>query len=188
MRSIFLLLLCAVAPGAEYTIDPTHSRASFGARHMMVTTVPGYFSKVSGRISYDPKNLAAGKVEATIDTTTIDTREPKRDAHLKSPDFFDIAKFPTMTFRSTKWWRDGAKLKIAGDLTIRGVTKPVVLDVEGPGEEVKGVGGAMMIGASATTKISRKDFGLTWNKLMETGGAVVGDEITIRLDIEARRN
>ena len=187
MRILSSLLLAAAAYSADYTIDSAHSAASFGVRHMMVSTVPGTFSKVAGKISYDPKNLAASKVEATVDVSTINTREPKRDAHLKSPDFFDVAKFPTITFRSTKWYKEGAKLKIAGDLTIHGVTKPVVLDVEGPTAEVKGASGGLMIGASATTKISRKEFGLTWNKLMETGGAVVGDEVTIRLDIEAAK-
>jgi polyisoprenoid-binding protein YceI len=187
MRILSSLLLAAAAYGADYTIDSAHSAASFGVRHMMVSTVPGTFSKVAGKITYDPKNLAASKVEATVDVSTISTREPKRDAHLKSPDFFDVAKFPTIAFRSTKWTQEGGKLKIAGELTIHGVTKPVVLDVTGPTPEVKGPGGGMMIGASATTKISRKDFGLTWNKLMETGGAVVGDEVTIQLEIEATR-
>jgi len=188
MRTLAIILLSAAAYGAEYTIDSAHSSAGFGVRHMMVSTVPGHFSKVTGAVSYDPKNLATAKVEATIDATTIDTREPKRDAHLKSPDFFDVAKFPTITFRSTKWSNPAGKLKIAGDLTIHGVTKPVVLDVEGPTAEVKGAGGVMMIGASAATKISRKEFGLTWNRLMEAGGAVVGDEVTITLNIEAKRN
>lgn len=188
MRTLSILLLTAAAYGADYTIDSTHSAATFGVRHMMVSTVRGHFSKVTGKVSYDPKNLAAAKVEATIDATTIDTREPKRDAHLKSPDFLDAAKFPTFTFRSTKWTREGEKLKIAGDLTLHGVTKAVILDVDGPAAEVKGQGGSMMIGASATTKISRKDFGLAWNRLLEAGGAVVGDEVTITLDIEAKRN
>jgi len=187
MRILSSLLLAAATYGAEYTIDSAHSAASFGVRHMMVSTVPGTFSKVAGKITYDPKNLAASKVEATVDVSTISTREPKRDAHLKSPDFFDAAKFPVISFRSTKWTQEGGKLKVAGELTIHGVTKPVVLDVEGPAAEVKGPTGGFMIGASATTKISRKEFGLTWNKLMETGGAVVGDEVTIRLDIEATR-
>ena len=188
MRTFSILLLSAAAYGAEYTIDPVHSAATFGVRHMMISTVRGHFSKVTGKVGYDPKNLAACKVEATVDATTIDTREPKRDAHLKSPDFFDVAKFPTLTFLSTKCAREGGKLKITGDLTIHGVTKAVVLDVDGPAAEVKGQGGAMIIGASATTKISRKDFGMVWNRLLETGGAVVADEVLITLDIEAKRN
>lgn len=188
MRILSGILLAAAAYSAEYTIDSAHSAASFGVRHMMVSTVPGTFSKVTGKITYDPKNLAASKVQATVDVSTISTREPKRDAHLKSADFFDAAKFPSLAFRSTKWTQEGGKLKIAGELTIHGVTKPVILDVTGPTPEVKGAGGGMMIGASATTKISRKEFGLTWNKLMETGGAVVGDEVTVQLDIEAARS
>jgi polyisoprenoid-binding protein YceI len=187
MRTIGLLLLAASAWGADYTIDTAHSAAGFGAKHMMVTNVRGRFSNVTGKISYDPKNLAAAKVEATIDASTVDTQQAKRDAHLKSPDFFDVAKYPTITFRSTKWAQANGKLKITGDLTIHGVTKSVTLDVEGPAPEVKGPGG-VTIGASASTKINRKEFGLTWSKLMDTGGAVVGDEISITLDIEATRN
>jgi len=184
MRTLTLLLLSAAAYGADYTIDSAHSGASFGVRHMMVSTVRGHFSKLTGTVSYDPKNLAAAKVEATIDASTIDTREPKRDGHLKSPDFFDVAKFPTITFRSTKWTQSAGKFKIAGDLTLHGVTKPVVLDVDGPNGDAK----SPILGATATTKISRKEFGLAWNKLLETGGAVVGDEVTITLDIEAKKN
>lgn len=184
MRIVTALILSAAAYGAEYTIDSAHSGASFGVRHMMVSTVRGHFSKVTGTVSYDPKNLAAAKVEATIDATTIDTREPKRDGHLKSADFFDVAKFPAITFKSTKWTQTGGKMQIAGNLTMHGVTKPVTLDVEGPNGDVKGP----MLGATATTKVSRKEFGLTWNKMLETGGAVVGDEVTITLDIEAKKN
>lgn len=188
MRTLAILLLSAAAYGAEYTIDSAHSAATFGVRHMMVSTVRGHFAKVTGKVSYDPQNLAACKVEATVDATTIDTREAKRDAHLKSPDFFDVAKFPALTFLSTKCTREGGKLKIAGNLTIHGVTKPVLFDVDGPSPEMKSAGGVMIIGASANTKISRKDFGMRWNRLLEAGGAVVGDEVLITLDIEAKRN
>lgn len=187
MKRLLPILLSVAAFAAEYTIDPAHSAASFGVRHMLISTVRGDFSNVSGKIIYDPNNLAASKVEAVIDATTVNTRIEKRDNHLKSADFFDVAKYPTITFRSTKWTKEGNKLKIAGELTIHGVTKAVVLNVEGPTAEVKGPDGSVSIGASATTKVSRKDFGLTWNKLMEAGGAVVGDDITIILDIEAKR-
>jgi polyisoprenoid-binding protein YceI len=183
MRTLSILLLSAAAYGAEYTIDTAHSGASFAVRHMMVSTVRGHFTKLSGSVSYDPNNLAAAKVEASIDASTIDTREPKRDAHLKSPDFFDVAKFPVITFKSTQWSKAAGKLKIAGNLTLHGVTKPVVLDVEGPNGSAAGP----LLGATATTTISRKEFGLAWNRLLETGGAVVGDEITITLDIEAKK-
>ncbi|HEU0121693.1 MAG TPA: YceI family protein [Bryobacteraceae bacterium] len=187
MRLLSALLMSAAAYAAAYTIDPAHSAATFGVRHMMVSTVRGQFSKVTGVIVFDPKNLADSKAEATIDVNTIDTREPKRDAHLKSPDFFDAARYPTMFFRSTKWWNDAGKLKVSGDLTIRGITKQVVFDVEGPSLDPKS-SGATLIGGAATTKISRKEFGLAWNKLLETGGAVVGDEVSITLDIEAKKN
>lgn len=182
MRLFAAVLLAgvAMAPAAEYTIDSAHSSAGFAVRHMMVTNVRGQFSKVAGKISYDPANLAASKVEATIDATTVDTREPKRDTHLKSPDFFDVALFPTITFRSTKWWKEGEKVKVAGDLTMHGVTKSVVLDLDGPHLQGK------VIGASATTKLSRKEFGLTWNRVLEAGGVSVGDEVTVTLEIEAK--
>jgi len=187
MRILTGILLSAAAFAADFTIDPAHSAAGFTAKHMMVTNVRGQFAITSGKISFDPKNLAAAKVEAVIDAASVDTQQAKRDAHLKSADFFDVAKFPTLNFRSTKWYRQNGKLKIAGDLTIHGVTKPVVLDVEGQAAELKSIDGVSIIGASATTKVSRKEYGLQWNKLMETGGAVVGDEIAITLDIEAKK-
>lgn len=187
MRALGILLLSVAAFAADYTIDAAHSAAGFTAKHMMVTNVRGSFSGVTGKVSYDPKSLANAKVEAVIPVSTINTQQEKRDAHLKSPDFFDVAKYPTMSFRSTKWAKANGKLQITGDLTIHGVTKPVTLTVDGPTPEVKGMSG-ITIGASASTKINRKDFGLTWSKLMDTGGAVVGDEIIITLDIEATRN
>jgi polyisoprenoid-binding protein YceI len=187
MRKLSVVLLSVAALAADYSIDPAHSSASFGVTHMMVSTVRGQFSKVSGTVRYDPNDLAGSRVEASIDAATIDTQQAKRDAHLRSADFFDTEKYPNITFRSTRWTRENGKLKIAGDLTIHGITKPVVLDVTGPGAEVKGADGSMLIGATASTTVSRRAFGLTWNKLMETGGAVVGDEISITLDIEAKR-
>lgn len=187
MRFVLALALAMPAMAAEYTIDSKHSSASFSVRHMMVSNVRGQFSKVAGTIVYDPANVAASRVEATIDVSTVDTREPKRDADLKTGEFFDVAKYPEMKFRSTKVWKEGAGLKMAGDLTLHGVTQPVVLDVDGPSPEVKHSSGAMMIGVSATTKISRKAFGLTWNRVLETGTIVVGDEVTVTIDLEALR-
>src|SRR5258708_6716978 len=180
------ILFSAASFAAEYTIDSAHSSAVFSVRHMMVSNVKGQFSKMTGKVSYDPKHVATTKVEATIEVASIDTREPKRDAHLKSSDFFDLEKFPTMSFRSTKAWKEGDRIKLAGDLTIHGVTKAVTFDLETPSPEVKMPDGART-GASATAVISRKDFGLTWNKLIESGGAVVGDTVSITLDIEATR-
>lgn len=191
MKKTALFLLLAAAPliraQGVYEIDSSHSSAQFSVRHMMVSNTKGEFSRLTGTIAYDPGNLAATKVAAVIDVSTINTREPKRDAHLKSADFFDVAKFPTMTFASKSAWREGGKIKLKGDLTMHGVTREVVLDVEGPSPEVKDPQGGARIGASATTKINRRDFGLTYNKLLETGGAIVGDEVTITIDIEAIR-
>ena len=167
-----------------YVIDSAHSGASFSVKHMMVSTVRGQFSKVAGTIVYDEKNLGASRVDATIDVTTINTREEKRDAHLKSPDFFDSEKYNTMSFKSTSFYREGGKLMIKGDLTIHGVTKPVVLAVDGPSPEVKGMGG-VRVGATATTTINRKDFGLTWNRALEAGGVMVGEDVQVTVDIEA---
>jgi polyisoprenoid-binding protein YceI len=185
--TLSMILMALPLAAAEYTIDSAHSAASFSVRHMMVSNVRGHFSKVTGKVVYDPANVAATKVNAVIDVTTIDTREPKRDGHLKSPDFFDAAKFPTMTFESTKVWKAGNGLKVEGNLTLRGTTKPVVLDVEGPSAEVPTQGGGKMFGATATTKINRKDFGLTWSRALETGGVAVGDEVAITIDLEAAR-
>jgi polyisoprenoid-binding protein YceI len=183
-------LVLALAPalfGAEYTIDSAHSKAGFSVQHMMVSTVRGQFGNIHGTISYDQANPTAIKVEATIDTTTVNTSEPKRDAHLKSPDFFDVEKFPTMVFKSKSAKKTADGLAVTGDLTIHGVTKEVVLNVDGPTAEVKNMMGGFTRGASATTKISRKDFGLTWNKALEAGGVLVGDEVKITIDVEAAR-
>ncbi|MFN7925350.1 MAG: YceI family protein [Bryobacteraceae bacterium] len=170
---------------SAYTIDSSHSSAQFSVRHMMISNVKGEFTNVTGSIVHDANNPAASKVEASIDASTINTREPKRDAHLKSADFFDTAKFPVLAFKSKKVWKDGQQLKVQGDLTIRGVTREVVWNVEGPAPETKDPWGNVRLGATATTKISRKDWGLTWNQTLEAGGVLVGDEVAITLDIEA---
>lgn len=183
MRTILIFSLLASATFAEtYSIDNAHTAATFSVRHMMVSNVRGQLGKVNGSIQYDPKNLAASKVSATIDLSGINTNEPKRDAHLKSPDFFDVAKYPTITFEGTKWWKEGNKTKVGGQLTIHGITKPVVLDVE-ISPVLKSAQGTR-IGALATTKINRKDFGLAWNQALEAGGVAIGDEVQVTLDIE----
>ena len=176
----------AVAQGT-YTIDPQHSAAEFSVRHLMISNVKGEFTKVSGTIVYDPKNPAAAKIDAVIEVNSISTREPQRDAHLKSPDFFDTAKFPTIAFQSKQVWKSNGKLQVKGDLTMHGVTHEVVLDVDGPTAEVKDPWGNPRLGASATTKIDRKNWGLVWNKALEAGGVMIGDEVTITIDIEATR-
>lgn len=179
------LVLPASAFAADYEIDPAHSSASFSVKHMMVSTVRGQFNKLSGTFLYDERNPSKSKLEATIDASSIDTNEPKRDEHLKSPDFFDVAKYPTITFKSTKVEK-GAKghLKVTGDLTMHGVTKPVTLDVEGPTAPAKDPWGNVKVGATATTTVNRKDFGLNWNKALETGGVMVSDEVKITIDAE----
>ena len=180
-----LLLFPAVAHSETWTIDTPHSSAQFSVRHMMISNVKGEFTKVTGTVDLDESDITRSKVEATIDATTIDTREPKRDAHLKSPDFFDVAKYPAITFKSTSVARgsDG-RLKVAGDLTMHGVTKQVVLDVDPVSAPIKDRSGALHAGTSATTKIKRKDFGITYNSALETGGVMIGDEVSIMIDVE----
>ena len=187
ITALFVLAAGAFAAPATYEIDPSHSAAHFSVRHLMISSVKGEFSKVAGTVVYDPTNLAASRIEATIDANSINTREAKRDAHLRGADFFDTAKYPTLTFKSKQFQRAGDKVQIKGDLTMHGVTKEVLLDVDGPTAEVKDPWGNVRLGASATTKVNRKDWGLTWNQALETGGVVVGDEVTITLDIEAVR-
>ncbi|MBN1208659.1 MAG: polyisoprenoid-binding protein [Myxococcaceae bacterium] len=176
----------SIALASTWEIDPSHSSASFSVRHMMVTNVKGSFSKVAGTINLDDKDITRSSVTATIDASTVDTGEPKRDAHLRSPDFFEVEKNGTITFKSKKVEKVGeGKLKVTGDLTLRGVTKQVTLDVEGPSPEAKNpFTGGINRGFSATTKINRKDYGLNWNKAIETGGVLVGDEVAITLELE----
>ena len=168
-----------------WNIDPAHATAEFKVKHMMIAHVKGHFSKVSGVLTHHESNPAKSKVEAIIEAASIETREPQRNAHLKSADFFDVEKFPTLSFKSSdiKVVGDG-ELKVQGDLAIRGVTRKVTFAVEGPTPPTKDPWGNTRIAVSATTKINRKDFGLTWNAPLETGGILVGDEVTITLDIE----
>ena len=183
----WLLLAGSAAAQTTYTIDPGHSSAQFSVRHMMISNVKGEFSKVSGTIEYDPDNLGASKIEAVIDVNSINTREPKRDEHLKSADFFDAAKFPTLTFKSKQIWKSGGKVQARGDLAMHGVAREIVLIIDGPTAEMKDPWGNLRRGASATTTLNRKDWGLVWNQALETGGVLVGDEVAITLDIEAIR-
>lgn len=168
----------------KYQIDPSHSTASFSIKHMMIAKVHGGFEKMSGTLTYDPQNPSHSVVEASIDAASINTREAQRDAHLKSADFFDVEKFPTLNFKSTTIEKTGDGLKVMGDLTIHGVTKQITLDVEGPSAEIKDPWGNTKIGASGTTKIKRKDFGLTWNAALEAGGVLVGDDVNITLEVQ----
>ncbi len=168
-----------------WNIDPAHSTAQFKVRHLMISNVKGEFTSVKGSLVFDPQDLANSRVEAEIDANTISTREAQRDAHLKSPDFFDVQKFPTLSFRSTSVSKKSDdELAVAGELTIHGVTRPATFAVEGPSAPTKDPWGNTRIGLSATTRINRKDFGLNWNAVLEAGGIAVGEEVTITLDIE----
>ncbi len=168
-----------------WTIDPAHSSLEFAVKHMMFTTAKGRFSGVKGEIVVDNENIANSAVKVEIDAATVDTRDEKRDEHLKAADFFDVVKFPALTFSSTNVEpAGGSELTVTGDLTIRGVTRQVVLDVEFNGEG-RNPWGQSVIGYSATTKFDRTDFGLTWNAALETGGVLVSDDVKISIEIEA---
>jgi polyisoprenoid-binding protein YceI len=176
-----------VAFGAEFEIDSAHSSAQFAVKHMMVSTVRGAFSNVTGKINIDEKDMTRSTVEAVIDAATINTNVAKRDEHLRSADFFDTAKYPTITFKSTKVEKAGENLKVTGDLTMHGVTKPVTLTAEGFTTEAKDPYGNIKRGGVATTKVNRKDFGLNYNSVLETGGVAVGEEVSITLDLQMNK-
>ncbi len=176
-------LLVPALSAAEWRIDPNHSAAQFAVRHMMVSTVRGQFDTMSGTVNYDPQNPTAAKVMVEIDVASVNTRNERRDNDLRSENFFDVAKYPKMTFESTKVEKVGDGLKMTGNLTLHGVTKEVTFDVDGPASPITTQRG-MRTGASATAKISRKDFGMTWNRAIEAGGVTVSDEVAITIDIE----
>ena len=195
MRRRMLLaaaVMCLAAPelvlAAPWQFDPAHTGVHFKVRHLMVSSVRGDFEKVTGKIVYDEADVTKSSADITIDAASINTRVAKRDEDLRSPNFLDVAKYPTITFKSKRVDRVGnGTLKMTGDLTIHGVTKEVVLDVEGPTPAIKDPWGNIRVGGQATTKISRKDFGLVWNKTLDTGGVVVGDEVEITIDVEIFR-
>jgi polyisoprenoid-binding protein YceI len=192
------LIIIAVLPGlaaifspalraqsVSWRIDPLHSSAQFSVRHMMISTVRGQFGGVKGVMTYDPKNPAASSVEATIDCTTVNTGEPKRDSDLKTAEFFDVKRYPVMTFKSKRVDVAGAgKLRVTGDLTINAITRQVALEVEGPTAPIRDTQGREKIGVSGTAKVSRKEYGILYNPIMESGGVAVSDEVTIVLEIE----
>lgn len=187
MFAALLLAIPLTLPAATYQIDSSHSSASFTVRHMMVSNVSGAFAKLSGTVDYDPNNLGQSRIEAVIDASTVNTRNEKRDTHLRSADFFDTANHPTITFRSKRMEKaaDG-HLRLVGDLTIRAVTREVVLDVDGPTPEIQAQG-AYRMGASATTRINRKDFDVNWNRALDGGGLVVSDDVRINIEVELVR-
>jgi polyisoprenoid-binding protein YceI len=175
----------AIPQTAVWNLDPVHSVAEFKVKHMMISNVKGKFAGVSGWITFDEAEVTNSHVEATIDAVTISTGDPQRDAHLKSADFFDVEAYPTLSFKSTGVKRTADdELAVTGDLTIHGVTRPVVFNVEGPTAPAKDPWGNTRVGLSAVTKINRKDFGLTYNSALETGGILVGEEVTITLDVQ----
>lgn len=178
------LSLPALAGTTTYQIDPRHSSAEFAVTHMMISKVRGEFHGVNGTIVYDDQDVSKSSVNVVIDATTVDTQEPDRDKDLKSPNFFDVAKYPTITFKSTKVEKSGDGLKITGDLTIHGVTKSVVLSATVPQPARKDPWGLQRTAASATTKINRQDYGVTWNKTLDGGGVLVSDDVNITLDVE----
>jgi len=195
VRHFVLTFVLAAMPGlaaaqsATWTIDPGHSAATFSVRHMVIANVKGEFAGPVGSATFDPKDLSTLRVEATIDARTINTRNADRDKDLRGDQFFDVAKYPKITFKSRSVTVEGpGKLKVLGDLTIKGITKPVTLDIEGPTAEIKDIWGSRRVGATATTTINRRDFNIVYNSMLEAGGAVVGDQVSISLDIELTRN
>ena len=188
IAAIIALSLPVIASASSWKIDADHSNVGFKVRHLMVSNVKGSFEKVAGVLELNDKDITKSKVDVTIDTASINTNAAKRDEHLRSADFFDVAKYPTMTFVSKKVAKAGKNLKVTGNLTLHGVTRPVVLTVEPITKESKDPWGNLRRGTTATTTINRKDFGLVWNAALETGGVAVGEEIAIILEIELIKN
>ena len=180
-----VLAISSLAATTIWQIDPQHTAAGFSIKHLMISTVRGQFKSVTGTVVWDDQDINKSKVDVTIDANTVDTSEPKRDADLKSANFFDVAHYPTITFKSKKIEQVSAgKIKITGDLTIHGVTKEVALNVEGPTGPVKDPWGNTRVAASATTRINRQDFGIKWDNKMDNGGLVVSNDVDIIIDLE----
>jgi polyisoprenoid-binding protein YceI len=179
------LCLPAAAATSSWQIDPAHSAAQFAVKHLAISTVRGAFTSVKGSAQFDDQDITKSSVDVVIDVNSVDTRVPDRDKDLRSDHFFDTEHFPTMTFKSKKVEQVApGKLKVTGDLTIRGTTKEVVLDVDGPSAPIKDPWGNQRMAISATTKINRQDFGVKWNATMDNGGVVVGDDVAITIDAE----
>ncbi len=180
-----VLSLPAAAATTTWQIDPAHTAAQFAVKHLMISTVRGQFKGVTGTVNWDDQDISKSTVDVTIDAKTVDTSEPQRDNDLRSEKFFEVAKYPTITFKSKKVEPISAgKLKVTGDLTIHGVTKEVVLDVEGPTAPIKDPWGNTRVALNATTKVNRQDYGVKWNANMDGGGVVVGDDVNITIDLE----
>jgi polyisoprenoid-binding protein YceI len=186
--ALFVLAVPVFARGSTWQIDPDHSSFQFKIRHLTVSNVKGDFGKAKGVVTLDDQDVSSLKVELTIDVASISTSHTKRDEHLRSPDFFDVAKYPSITFISKKVTKtDATRVRVLGDLTIRGVTLEVSVDVEGPTPEVKDPWGGARRGAMGSARINRKDFGLTWSKVLDSGGLVVGDDVDIYVEVELVR-
>lgn len=189
--TLALLLLVSTAAAAEpsiWKIDPSHSSVQFAVRHLMVSTVRGHFGTISGVARIDETDLTKSSVEATIDATSIDTRDEKRDAHLKDTDFLDVAKYPTISFKSKSVRKlDDTHFEVVGDLTLRGVTRPVVLRAEGSPVPITDPHGTVKLGGVARARIDRQDFGVSFGTMMDNGGLVVGDDVEITIDVELNR-
>ena len=185
MIAILALAIPVFSYASTWQMDPDHSSFQFKIRHLTVSNVKGDFSKAKGVVTIDEKDITQLKVEVTIDAASVNTSHAKRDEHLRGPDFFDVTKYPTITFVSKKVMKaDTNRLKVIGDLTLRGVTREISVDVEGPTPEVKDPWGSFRRGATATTKINRRDFGMTWNKVLDTGGFLVGEDVDIYVEVE----
>ena len=182
-----LLAFAAQAQTSKWTIDPDHSTAQFTVRHLMISNVTGSFTKVSGSVELNESDITKSQVDAIIDVASVDTRVPDRDNDLRSPNFFDVAKYPTMEFKSKRITKNGDKVQMVGDLTLHGTTREVTLDVDGPTPPIDDPWGNVRHGFSATTTINRKDFGVVYNHLMKSGEAVVGDTVKIQIDVEIKR-
>ena len=177
--------LPALAQTTAWKVDPNHTAAQFSVKHLGVSTVRGAFMKTAGEIQLDEKDMTKSQVDVTVDTTSVDTRNESRDKDVKSPNFLDVATYPTMTFKSKRITAAGdGKYKMTGDLTLHGVTREVTFDVEGPSPAIKDPWGNLRRGASATATINRRDFGITYSKALDTGGLVVSNDVQITIDIE----
>jgi len=182
-----LMATFSAAQTATWTIDPNHSTAQFTVRHLAISNVSGNFTKVTGTVVLNDKDLTQSQVSATIDASSVDTRVPDRDKDLRSPNFLDVEKYPTLEFKSKRIVNSGGKLQMIGDLTLHGTTREVTLDVDGPTPELSDPWGNIRRGFSATTTINRKDYGVVWNNTLKTGEAVVGDNVKIQIDVEIMR-
>lgn len=194
LRSFALFLAASMftatflaAQTTTWTIDPNHSTAQFTVRHLAISNVSGNFTKVTGNVVLNDKDLTQSQVTATIDASSVDTRVPDRDKDLRSPNFLDVEKYPTLEFKSKRIVNSGGKLQMIGDLTLHGTTREVTLDVDGPTPELSDPWGNVRRGFSATTTINRKDYGVVWNNTLKTGEAVVGDNVKIQIDVEIMR-